>query len=452
MRSRIWRRSRTRSCSSSAGSPRCSATTAASTRSTRPSRRGATGPSRTSRACPSRSYAGSFRPREPRRGRPGLAARARVRGGSRGGARPRDPRGASPAPGAQSRRPLPAALRTQTQAQIWLIQAVSATLATCGRRIGRAGFLRERVASSQGRSGLYDVGDKVVYPHHGAGTVVKKEKREVLGEQREYLTIKILHNDMTVQVPSENADKVGLRRVIGEKEIGGVLTALTGVSTEMPKNWNRRFKHNRDKMKTGDVLGLAEVVRNLSLRDREKGLSTGEKQMFVKAKKILASELMYAKDMDEETARTGSRRCSAPQPDGRRSQRPRRRPWPRPPSRPGFRICPSGRSSSPRGGGSGSGWTGRRRSRSSATSRFSPSRCVASRLALGRRDRPGRAAGLGGACDPPRRGAGLRQGARVRDGRRDAQRLGAGRPRQRCPPTRWSCSCTTRRARSCRRR
>ena len=147
---------------------------------------------------------------------------------------------------------------------------------------------------------MYDVGDKVVYPHHGAGTVVKKEKREVLGEQREYLTIKILHNDMTVQVPSENADKVGLRRVIGEKEIGGVLTALTGVSTEMPKNWNRRFKHNRDKMKTGDILELAEVVRNLSLRDVEKGLSTGEKQMFVKAKKILASELMYAKDMDEE--------------------------------------------------------------------------------------------------------------------------------------------------------
>ena len=100
--------------------------------------------------------------------------------------------------------------------------------------------------------------------------------------------------------PCENADQVGLRRVIGEKEVGVVLKALTGGSTEMPKNWNRRFKHNRDKMKTGDILELAEVVRNLSLRDHEKGLSTGEKQMFVKAKKILASELMYAKDMDEE--------------------------------------------------------------------------------------------------------------------------------------------------------
>ena len=149
---------------------------------------------------------------------------------------------------------------------------------------------------------MYKVGDKVVYPHHGAGTVVKKEKREVLGEKREYLTIKILHNDMTVNVPSENADAVGLRKVIGEDMVKVVVKALTGGGTQMPKNWNRRFKHNRDKMKTGDILELAEVVRNLSLRDSEKGLSTGEKQMFVKAKKILASELMYAKDMDEEEA------------------------------------------------------------------------------------------------------------------------------------------------------
>ena len=149
---------------------------------------------------------------------------------------------------------------------------------------------------------MFDVGDKVVYPHHGAGTVVKKEQREVLGEKREYLTIQILHNDMTVNVPTENAERVGLRWVIDEEMVEVVVKALSGGSTEMPKNWNRRFKHNRDKMKTGDILELAEVVRNLSLRDHEKGLSTGEKQMFVKAKKILASELMYAKGMDEEQA------------------------------------------------------------------------------------------------------------------------------------------------------
>ncbi len=149
---------------------------------------------------------------------------------------------------------------------------------------------------------MFRVGDKVVYPHHGAGTVVKKEAREVLGEKREYLTIKILHNDMTVQVPCDNVDKVGLRKVIDEQMVNVVVKALTGNGTQMPKNWNRRFKHNRDKMKTGDILELAEVVRNLALRDHEKGLSTGEKQMFVKAKKILASELMYAKGMDETEA------------------------------------------------------------------------------------------------------------------------------------------------------
>ena len=148
----------------------------------------------------------------------------------------------------------------------------------------------------------YKVGDKVVYPHHGAGKVLKKEKKEVLGEVREYLTIKILHNDMTVMVPTDSADRAGLRRVIGESAVERVLSVLRDDISQMPKNWNRRFKHNRDKMKTGDIYELAEVVRNLAIRDFEKGLSTGEKQMFTRAKKILSSELMYALDMDEEEA------------------------------------------------------------------------------------------------------------------------------------------------------
>jgi CarD family transcriptional regulator, regulator of rRNA transcription len=149
---------------------------------------------------------------------------------------------------------------------------------------------------------LFDIGDKVVYPHHGAGTVVSKDERVVLGQKREYLTIRIIHNDMTVNVPTENAERVGLRWVIDQQMVEVVVKALSGGSTDMPKNWNRRFKHNRDKMKTGDILELAEVVRNLALRDHEKGLSTGEKQMYVKAKRILASELMYAKDMSEDEA------------------------------------------------------------------------------------------------------------------------------------------------------
>ena len=148
----------------------------------------------------------------------------------------------------------------------------------------------------------YKVGDKVVYPHHGAGKVLKKEQKEMLGETREYLTIKILHNDMTVMVPSDSAGRAGLRRVIGEDDVERVLAVLRDDMSQMPKNWNRRFKHNRDKMKTGDVFELAEVVRNLAIRDFEKGLSTGEKQMFTRAKKILSSELMYALDMEEKEA------------------------------------------------------------------------------------------------------------------------------------------------------
>ena len=148
----------------------------------------------------------------------------------------------------------------------------------------------------------FELGDNVVYPHHGAGKVMKKEDMEILGETREYLTIKILHNDMTVRVPTENAAIAGLRRVIDEETVKKVLDVLRDEVSEMPKNWNRRFKHNRDKIKTGDIYELAEVVRNLSLRESEKGLSTGEKQMFTRTKKILASELMYALDKDEEEA------------------------------------------------------------------------------------------------------------------------------------------------------
>ena len=120
--------------------------------------------------------------------------------------------------------------------------------------------------------------------------------------QRDYLTIKILHNDMTVMVPCENAHRAGLRRVIGEDDVKRVIDVLTGEVSDMPKNWNRRFKYNREKIKTGDVFELAEVVRNLAIREMEKGLSTGEKQMYTRAKKILASEFMYARDTDADGA------------------------------------------------------------------------------------------------------------------------------------------------------
>jgi CarD family transcriptional regulator len=137
---------------------------------------------------------------------------------------------------------------------------------------------------------VFEEGDNVVYPHHGAGVVLKKEAKQLLGERRDYLTIKILHNDMTVMVPCENAELAGLRRVIDEDDVKKVIKVLTGQVSEMPKNWNRRFKYNREKIKTGDVFELAE------------GLSTGEKQMYTRAKKILASEFMYALGKNEDGA------------------------------------------------------------------------------------------------------------------------------------------------------
>ena len=124
----------------------------------------------------------------------------------------------------------------------------------CGRQGTRCRHFFVMASNTEiGEAGLFDIGDKVVYPHHGAGTVVKREKREVLGETREYLTIQILHNDMTVNVPCDNAERVGLRQVIDQRTVTMVVRTLSGGSTEMPKNWNRRFKHNRDKMKTGNI-------------------------------------------------------------------------------------------------------------------------------------------------------------------------------------------------------
>ncbi|GAB4250391.1 MAG: RNA polymerase-binding transcription factor CarD [Thermoleophilia bacterium] len=149
---------------------------------------------------------------------------------------------------------------------------------------------------------MFKVGDNVVYPHHGAGEVLDVTSREVDGEVKEYLTIRIIHNDMTVMVPVEAAEQAGIRAVVPEALVEEVEAVLRDDPSKMPKNWNRRYKHNREKIKTGDIFEVAEVVRNLALRDSSKGLSTGEKQMFGRVKKILASELMYAKEIPESEA------------------------------------------------------------------------------------------------------------------------------------------------------
>jgi CarD family transcriptional regulator len=148
----------------------------------------------------------------------------------------------------------------------------------------------------------FNIGDKVVYPHHGAGQIVDITQRMCDGEMKDFLTIQINHNCMTVTVPVDAAERAGVRQVIPESFVQEVLAVLRDDPTNMPKNWNRRFKHNREKIKTGDVFEVADVVRNLALRDAERGLSTGEKQMFGRVKRILASELMYAKEIPEEEA------------------------------------------------------------------------------------------------------------------------------------------------------
>jgi CarD family transcriptional regulator len=149
---------------------------------------------------------------------------------------------------------------------------------------------------------MFEVGDKVVHPHHGAGVVTRRETRVVLGEEREYLTIHIPLTDLVLNVPSDGAEAVGVRRVIGESVLEDLARTLTAGDIELEGNWNRRFRRNRDKIKTGDVFEIAEVIRHLAVRDRGRGLSSGERQLFARAKRMLAAEVQYARGTDEEEA------------------------------------------------------------------------------------------------------------------------------------------------------
>ncbi|MGB1712386.1 MAG: CarD family transcriptional regulator, partial [Miltoncostaeaceae bacterium] len=149
---------------------------------------------------------------------------------------------------------------------------------------------------------MFEVGDKVVYPHHGAGTVLAREFHEIRGERREYLTIEILQPQMTVMVPCESAETAGLRPVINERAVNEVLAVLVADGSEMPAQWNQRFKRNQEKLRSGDILELAEVVRNLERRAQDARLSPGEMQMLERARRVLVSELMYARNVEEEAA------------------------------------------------------------------------------------------------------------------------------------------------------
>lgn len=149
----------------------------------------------------------------------------------------------------------------------------------------------------------FDVGDNVVYPHHGAAVI---QERKMLvsptGEKREYLILQLAYSDLTLKVPSDNTDEVGLREVINDEEVEEVFAVLRKKEARMPTNWSRRFKNHVEKLKSGDIYQVAEVVRNLTIRDKDKGLSAGEKRMLIKARQILVSELTFAINVSEEEA------------------------------------------------------------------------------------------------------------------------------------------------------
>ena len=140
---------------------------------------------------------------------------------------------------------------------------------------------------------MFNVGDKIVYPMHGAGTIDAIEQKDILGEKQEYYIIK-MPGEVKVMVPTAKASSVGVRSIINKEEAGKVLEVLEANETAMSNNWNKRYKENMDKMKTGDIYEIADVVRNLSYKQKEKGLSTGEKKMLNNAKQILVSELVLA--------------------------------------------------------------------------------------------------------------------------------------------------------------
>ncbi|MGF3053229.1 CarD family transcriptional regulator [Microbacterium sp. YY-03] len=149
---------------------------------------------------------------------------------------------------------------------------------------------------------LFEVGETVVYPHHGAATISEVKTRIIKGEEKIYLKLRVAQGDLTIEVPADNVDLVGVRDVIGKEGLERVFDVLRAPFTEEPTNWSRRYKANLEKLASGDVIKVSEVVRDLWRRDQDRGLSAGEKRMLVKARQILVSELALAEKTDEEKA------------------------------------------------------------------------------------------------------------------------------------------------------
>ena len=143
---------------------------------------------------------------------------------------------------------------------------------------------------------MFKIGDRVVYPMHGAGVVKDVVVKDIMGKKEEYLIIMMPIRNIKISVPVENAQNIGVRDVIDIQELKEVYDVLKGNKSKMSVNWNKRYRENLEKLKKGDVLEVAEVVRNLSIMDKNKGLSTGEKKMLNSAKKILISEMVIVEN------------------------------------------------------------------------------------------------------------------------------------------------------------
>lgn len=149
---------------------------------------------------------------------------------------------------------------------------------------------------------MFKVGDKVVYPMHGAGIIEAIEEKEILGETREYYVMHLPVGNIKVMVPMNNVEEIGLREVVDEQGANRVIEILRDEENADLTNWNHRYRANLEKMKSGDIFELADVVRSLMQRDGGKGLSTGERKMLDNARQMLISELVLAKGMDEDKA------------------------------------------------------------------------------------------------------------------------------------------------------
>ena len=147
---------------------------------------------------------------------------------------------------------------------------------------------------------MYRLGDKIVYPMHGAGVIESVEEKEVLGEKKKYFIIKMPVNEMKLMIPVDNVENIGVRKIISNSEVEEVFDILREDSSLNKMNWNKRYRANMDRMKSGDIFEVARIVRSLTFRDQEKGLSTGEKKMLSNAKQILISELILAEDSSSE--------------------------------------------------------------------------------------------------------------------------------------------------------